>query len=712
MSRRNEAHQASPMRDPHSHYVHNLLMRIEQLEGEVKLAKASASPKGGSRDDIASSVTSESLDRIVQESPILPQESELLVTPPASMSTSTELLPLQPSQEKNWRQDGPNGTRSNTKYSYSPPETVEQLAQGYLGDASCITFLHTLIKDKRDSRQKEQNESINLLYAKNFASNKLVLNPRSIIDSWPQRHIGDHLVECYMELCYPQYPFIYGPAFRKRYESMWTSKEPQSDAWVAKVNTVFALGCQFSPKVSSQMGEEFFKKAKSLINFDILGSSNLETLQALILMSVYLQSSASLNISWNVISITIRMAQSLGLHLRKTYKASWTPLSREIRKRAWWACYILDSVSGIMLGRPQMISEDSFHSLDLPERVNDEFFLETDPSLSTENVSKSNNTGGACELDFFIATIQLSQFMREISKAYDNPFDHSKMLDIDDRLCRWIANVPPHLRHDSNIVSNRKLWRQKVVLTVRFLNFRVVLHRACVSQEQSTDSNFGPFDSVRDSTNSRLMSLRSELCSMTAVKIIQHISSFYAEGLNGAWWYDLNHVFAASSIIVVQILRQRNIDYYNSILDLAISVMRGMQESGKPLAGQYLRMLEKLQQTPTGLERESLSKDSASYLPYKSYGSSSMHANTSSGSQENICSTLRGETPHETIQDDLDGNIGLPSVNGSNEIEDIDVNSLFESLSFPWSLHYNSMPSEEEYANILFAQTYDSSRQQ
>lgn len=69
---------------------------------------------------------------------------------------------------------------------------------------------------------------------------------------------------------------------------------------------------------------------------------------------------------------------------------------------------------------------------------------------------------------------------------------------------------------------------------------RVLLHRPCISQELSINDKLGPFDPIREGTNDRLTCLRAELCTTVSVKIIQHISGFYADGLNSAWWYDLN----------------------------------------------------------------------------------------------------------------------------------------------------------------------------
>lgn len=360
-------------------------------------------------------------------------------------------------------------------------------AQCYLGPASNISFIQTLLTPNQEQQQHQQEQhrgtgmaatSIPMDAASQLSASRTFASLGSLVDAWPQRHLGDHLVHCYMRLCYPQYQFIHGPTLQKRYESIWTANERQSNVWTATVNIVFALGCQFSPDISPQLGEEFFKKATSLIDFNLLGSGTLETLQALILMSLYLQSSPNLNYSWDTIGLAVRQAQSLGLHLSKTYKPSWTPLVREVRKRAWWACYVLDSVSGVMLGRPQMISDDSSAGVDLPTSSDEELAMDgaqeapSSPQISQASVGNAvpaevGGGGTSSGMDFCLATIRLSGLMREITKVYDCAFDHWRVLDIDERLCQWVSDIAPDRHPESEPNINSKSWPQRQVLISR-----------------------------------------------------------------------------------------------------------------------------------------------------------------------------------------------------------------------------------------------------
>lgn len=450
---------ASQKADVSQLYVHNLLQRISQLEGELSHKRANS-----------------------ETSSPIPQTTRNDVEPRSLTGHVTHTHPI--SIPGNYpRLAAVTDYLEEVHGEHGPltPDTTDDPTQGYLGAPSTLTFIRTVIEDGCQQDHNQQEASISKRSRMTTGGHKtcphhLHVDLSNAIDFWPQRHLGDHLVDCYMELCYPQYPFLHGPTFRKRYESIWTARKPQSNLWAATVNIVFALGCQFSPTMSPDLGNEFFMKAKSLISLDILiGSATLEKLQTIVLMSLYLQSSANLNDSWNAIGLAVRVSQSLGLHLRRNYASTWTVLARETRKRAWWACYVLDSASSIMLGRPQVIPDDSFASVDLPACADDEVISDSSTAGSCSATSQDpadtpagffNNTKMS-QMTFFVATIYLCQFMREVTKAYDDPLDHSRILDIDDRLCRWYARLPSYLQYDSKCEMETQFSRQNEVLASR-----------------------------------------------------------------------------------------------------------------------------------------------------------------------------------------------------------------------------------------------------
>ncbi|KIW30217.1 uncharacterized protein PV07_05976 [Cladophialophora immunda] len=479
------------------------------------------------------------------------------------------------------------------------PEGLELPTQSCLGPSCSISFLETLLTQDQDQQQQTRRERAREVTSapegvervSRTATSRTFASLSSLADTWPQQHLGDYLVECYMNLCYPQYPFVHGPTLQKCYESIWTAKEPQSNLWIGTINIVYSSG-------------------------------TLETLQALVLTSLYLQSSVNLEHSWNVIGMAVRQAQSLGLNLKKTYKSSWTLLARETRKRAWWACYLLDSVSGIMLGRPQMIPDDHSTWVEVPSASDEDLRMHGAKSVSPHSPaslvdlesSESWINVKPSEVAFFIATIRLCGLMCEVTKAYDRPFDHSRVLAIDEKLCEWIAKFVPNGSSEKiKSSTNEKFWRQRHVLISRFLNLRIVLHRPCVSQD-ATAAVITPYNSINGMVAARLTSIRMELCVNAAAELIEHISKFYAQGLNSALWYDSNYLFSASIVLLAQMRHKpHKTEHYRHLIRLAADVMQRMQHSGKALAGEYLAMMEKLKQQVTTQEPSSQARNSGQH---------------------------------------------------------------------------------------------------
>ena len=64
-------------------------------------------------------------------------------------------------------------------------------------------------------------------------------------------------------------------------------------------------------------------------------------MQYLLLMGLYLQGTQKSVEAWAVHGLAVKAAFQLGLHSSEASKA-FTPLDREIRKRTWFGCVVLD----------------------------------------------------------------------------------------------------------------------------------------------------------------------------------------------------------------------------------------------------------------------------------------------------------------------------------------------------------------------------------
>ena len=103
---------------------------------------------------------------------------------------------------------------------------------------------------------------------------------------------------------------------------------------------------------------------------DITDCRDLTTLQAIVFMIMFLQSTAKLATCYSHIGIALRACCRLGLH--RNIKNEFNPIEQEERKRIFWLIRKMDAYVGAMLGLPQMLSGEDVDQ-QLPIEVDDEF---------------------------------------------------------------------------------------------------------------------------------------------------------------------------------------------------------------------------------------------------------------------------------------------------------------------------------------------------
>ena len=98
---------------------------------------------------------------------------------------------------------------------------------------------------------------------------------------------------------------------------------------------------------------------------------DLTSLQAVLFMVLYLQSSSRLSTCYAFIGILTRCAARMGLH-RSLMCANLNPIEQQIRKRVFWTIIKMDVYVGALLGLPLGISDDEMDQ-DLAFEVDDEY---------------------------------------------------------------------------------------------------------------------------------------------------------------------------------------------------------------------------------------------------------------------------------------------------------------------------------------------------
>lgn len=190
--------------------------------------------------------------------------------------------------------------------------------------------------------------------------------------SIPPRSQADALLDGYWTYFHSLYPVLHRPSFMEKYMTLWAASsartpphalelQPRKGYYAALdeklfhclLNLAFALGTQFGAAVDEgdrrELGLIFFKRAKALIDFDILARGDIFLVQMLNLLGHYLQSTDMASACWNMVGLAIRVGQGIGLHHEPDYceqgccsRGMLSQLETEMRRRAWTSCILLD----------------------------------------------------------------------------------------------------------------------------------------------------------------------------------------------------------------------------------------------------------------------------------------------------------------------------------------------------------------------------------
>ncbi|KAH6672839.1 fungal-specific transcription factor domain-containing protein [Halenospora varia] len=156
--------------------------------------------------------------------------------------------------------------------------------------------------------------------------------------------------------------------FREHYNSLWPGNgKPRKMS--ALVDIVLAISMQYgiafvprgdaaerrkaSVEIDSNdasiAGRWFYRRCQTLLACE-LESPSITTLQCHIFSVIYLCNGSFQNMAQLFLSLAVRTAQILGLHLEPPEDMPQT--QRELRKRLWWTLYAVEAKTCMKLGRP------------------------------------------------------------------------------------------------------------------------------------------------------------------------------------------------------------------------------------------------------------------------------------------------------------------------------------------------------------------------
>ncbi|KAJ5813994.1 uncharacterized protein N7503_000744 [Penicillium pulvis] len=366
------------------------------------------------------------------------------------------------------------------------------------------------------------------------------------------------------------YPYIYPPTFLATYHRM--ARENFSGvrkSWLGLLNMILAMatitaesnGASADTRIAQS--DVFYQRGLGLCGGELWRGTTLELVQFHLLAGQYLQGTQKSVQVWNVHGLAVKGALQLGLHSQHASR-TFDPLEQEFRKRTWYCCVMLDRTLSMTFGRPAAIP-DSYVKLDLPSTHQ---FESSSALVDAETSSLS--------VSFFNSTITLYKNLWNVLDSLygqnigcEDPLSVSEtvshVFSIEQNLFSWEGSLPASLQlitkahldemsHEKISGTKSFSWKFRVILTLRYLNLRVLLHRP-VLVKFITASRAPDRDPEDLKLLQRIGMNSMAICTMSAMEIINIIfqavsDPMWKQSLLGAYWYSLYYTFNAALVIL------------------------------------------------------------------------------------------------------------------------------------------------------------------
>ena len=440
--------------------------------------------------------------------------------------------------------------------------------------------------------------------------------------------VARHFLDAYFSNHLIQ-PFHEETDFLGRCEDLWFhGSGRQSSSFVALYYAVLSLGSLVMPTgTRAKSGADRFTWSRKLFNeaHAIVtrpgAVTDLETVQCFYTLSKICQHELNPHVAYLYSGQAARTALAIGLN-RKPIGPDGGTLTAA--SQTWWAVYCLDIQTSFALGRPDSLGPDEYHTQSIP--------------IASEGESLS----GPHILQNFPCMIELARITRKVAlDLYTQRWEIGEKLHraklLDAELEHWHEQLPPHLRSEYQIGFDESLkprnaasfiTKQLVVLKLRYLNLRMVIHAVFMTHEESTRSDGGTC----------LRSCQCQ-CMRAAEDTIDLMhQTFRHENFLQTWWYNATYALFAISILLAAIFHrlprtQQGLEGHFLHIDRAIEVLQAMDDcvfvrKAIPMIKRTLARAKEVVQPATTTQQSSLAPPADL--------SSGLHFSTDSESQPYI----------------------------------------------------------------------------
>nr|RBQ83601.1 hypothetical protein FVER53263_13272 [Fusarium verticillioides] len=330
-------------------------------------------------------------------------------------------------------------------------------AERYLGKVSDVCFFNLVKRvlqaqpGSSDSDQRvDSYEQVD-----DIASPSVNVIPCRVVEL-PSREAAKAFADVYFSTVHLAFPFIPQSLFMRSLDQALDSSDDCSldNTRLALIYVICAIGAYYTSIPGEQIGankchEVYFLQALSLA-LPAGADRSIHHVSLLLAQCFYMLAVCRTDSCWATLGQTVRMAQSIGLHVEQNDPQRLKGPGRllvERRRRIWYCIYVLDRLISLQLGRPPAIHEDYCH-VPLPSRLGD-----SDIDWDADEFPAMFD--GPSVGDYHLEVISFSKIVSQVLRDLYSPragqnltSDLFNTKELDLKLIQWKQSLPRTLRFD------------------------------------------------------------------------------------------------------------------------------------------------------------------------------------------------------------------------------------------------------------------------
>ncbi|KAH8692881.1 fungal-specific transcription factor domain-containing protein [Talaromyces proteolyticus] len=437
----------------------------------------------------------------------------------------------------------------------------------------------------------------------------------------PDREAGLFLVESFFVNTKGMLHLFDERSFKQRVERTYQNPLAAEQSWMCILYLVFAVGLQLrsaSPRPSEKeaailkrllsdkldRGEVFYLGARHLKDSASgIEDGDFASIQALLLMTLYMLSVGKRNTAWAYIGMAVRLSYALGLHrveTQRVYDESERTSLSVPRILLWRSLYVMDRFLAACLGRPTAIQD---------EEISEELFP------SNEDIRTAPSLFDNFEFEALSASMRaakiLGTILHQIYRSRKVSLQIARNIAVS--IHEWTQSLPEILQwrptpipHDDpgKAMGQLHLWMTYfstiILLTRPFLLLHV---KKVIAYQQRSKSQASPEAVANSPAESRVagnpeLHKYSAACVRSATHLIRAVQTIRVKGcLPRRDPFIINWMFIAALIVLTNSLFNVYENPENdSIAQIAVLLHQHFGECD-PLAARYQQILNSFLKT-------------------------------------------------------------------------------------------------------------------